>query len=88
MDNGQWTTANIISYYEEYTGLNIVVGWLTILLLTREVRDSNFGPKLGYVEWRFSWFASVPQGNLEEYLVHTASYLSPSKVIFTRPYEV
>jgi hypothetical protein len=39
---------------------NVVIEWLTLLLLIRDVPDSNFGPETSYFGIGFSWFFSVP----------------------------
>jgi hypothetical protein len=43
---------------------NVVVEWLTLILRIREGPGSILGPATGYPNSRFSWFSSVPPGEL------------------------
>jgi hypothetical protein len=43
---------------------NAIAEWLTFLLHFREVPGSNLGLETSYSDWCFSWFSSVPQGEV------------------------
>jgi hypothetical protein len=45
---------------------NVVVEWLTLLLSILEVTGSILSSDIGYPEWGFSWFLTVPPGECRD----------------------
>jgi hypothetical protein len=72
---------------------NVVVEWLTLLLRIREVQGSN----LGYPDWGFSWFSSVPPGKFwdstlklgnDRFLPHPFQYITHSSHLHSMLYDL